>query len=51
MVEDVETVVVVHGDVGVGIQQHRQHVVTLLQYGVVQRRVALGVLQHGEGIR
>lgn len=45
MVQGVEAVVVGDGDVGSGLQQHRQHVVPLLTDGVVQRCVALRILQ------
>ncbi len=45
VVERVEAVVVGDHDVCAPLQQQRQHVVTLLGDGVVQRGVALGILQ------
>ena len=45
MVEGVETVVVGDHDVGVLLEQQREHVVPLLRDRVVERRVALRILQ------
>lgn len=47
VVQGVEAVVVGDGDVSASLQQHRQHVVSLLTDGVVQGGVALRVL-HGD---
>ena len=45
VVEGVEAIVVGEGDVSRMVQQQRQHVIALLGYGVVERRVALRVLR------
>lgn len=45
MMESVEAVVVGDGDIGAGLQQNGQHVVSLLADGVVERRVSLRVLR------
>ena len=45
MVEGVEPVVVGDEDVGAPLEEKREHVVTLLGDGVVERGVALGVLK------
>ena len=45
MVQGVEAIVVGDGDVSAGLQQHGQHVITLLADGVVQGCVTLRVLQ------
>lgn len=48
VMEGVEAVVVGDGDVGAGLQQNGQHVVSLLADGVVERRVSLRVLQRAQ---
>ncbi len=48
MVQGVEAVVVGDDDVGLVLEQQRQHVVALLADGVVQRSVSLGVLVKSE---
>lgn len=46
--EGVEAVVVGDGDIGTGLQQNGQHVVSLLADGVMERRVSLRVLQRAQ---
>jgi len=48
--QGVEAIIVGDGDVGASLQQHRQHVISLLADGVVQWRVALGILKRGETV-
>ena len=48
MVEGVESVVVGDHDVGVLVEEEGEHVVALLRDGVVQRGVALRILNEGE---
>lgn len=44
MVQRVKTVVVGESHISSVLQQQRQHIVTFLGYGVMQRRVTLGIL-------
>lgn len=44
VMQDVETIVVGDNDVSHVFQQQRQHVVSLLADGVMQRSISLGIL-------
>lgn len=45
MMQRVETVVVSEGHVGAMLQQQRQHIVAFLGYGIMQGRIAFGILR------
>lgn len=50
MVQGVEAIIVGDGDISTGLQQHRQHVISLLAYSVMQRCVPLGILKREPGV-
>lgn len=39
MMQSIEPVIVGDGDISTSLQQHRQHVISLLAYGIMQRCV------------